>query len=93
MSNDITKNKDGYIVYNDSGTSSLTYVASEQWFPTYDRAMKEALTIVQSNIKHYKNKFELHNVMVYLDSEKLMYESHSCPCGEVIFHWRNYMSK
>lgn len=90
MSNNIAKNEDGYIVYHDSGTSPLTYGASEQWFSTYDRAMKEALTIVQSNIKHFKNNYNCYNVIVYLGSEKLMHEAHSCPCGKVIFHWRNY---
>ena len=91
MGNVNAKNEDGYIVYNDSGTSPLTYGASERWFPTYDMAMKEALTIVQSDIKHYKNKYNIYNVIVYLGSEKLMHETHSCPCGEVILHWRNYI--
>ena len=57
MSNNIAKNEDGYIVYNDSGTSPLTYGASEQWFPTYDRAMKEEQERQkQSELKQSKKK-------------------------------------
>lgn len=33
---------------------------------------------------------DYNSVIVYESSEELMHETHSCPCGRVIFDWRNY---
>ena len=33
---------------------------------------------------------DYNSVIVYEGSENLMNESHSCPCGRVVFDWRNY---
>ena len=44
--NDYTQSKDGYIVFEDGGTSPISYGATEEWFQTYDEAIKYALNIV-----------------------------------------------
>lgn len=83
-------NEDGYIVFEDSGTSPIAYGACEKWFATYDDAIEHAMNIVEKRVKEFKEHIDCNSVIVYEGSENLMSESHSCPCGRVIFDWRNY---
>lgn len=88
------ESKEGYIVFEDGGASPITYGASEQWFPTYDKAVKYALNIVSKRIKEFKDTIDFNSVIVYEGSEKLLHESHSCPEDrKVIFCWSNYYRK
>lgn len=92
--NKYTKSKEGYIVFEDGGTSPITYGASEQWFPTYDKAVKYALNIVSKRAKEFKDAIDLNSVIVYEGSEQLLHESHSYPDGrKVVFCWSNYYRK
>lgn len=82
--------KDGYIVFEDSGTSPIAYGACEKWFSTYDEAIEHAMNIVKKRAKEFKEHIDCNSVIVYEGSENLMSESHSCPCGRIVFDWRNY---
>ena len=89
--NKYSENKEGYIVFEDGGTSPIAYGASEKWFATYDKAMEYALSIVNKRVDEFKNIFDLNSVIVYEGSEKLLHESHSSPGdGRVAFCWSNY---
>lgn len=88
--NKLAKSKDGYIVFDDSGTSPIAYGAAEKWFPTYDEAIRYALDIVNRRIEEYKEVYDCNSVIVYEGVEQIIHETHSCPCGNVIFSWRNY---
>ena len=88
--NKYTQNEDGYIVFEDGGTSSLAYGACEKWFQTYDEAIKYALSIVTERTEEYKNRFNWNSVIVYEGAERLIHEFHSCPCGRVVFYWMNH---
>lgn len=89
--NKYTENKEGYIVFEDSGTSPISYGASEKWFPTYDEAIKYALNTINKRVKEIKDFFDLNSVVVYEGSEKLLHETHSCPANRiVVFCWSNY---
>ena len=50
--NKYTENKEGYIVFEDGGTSPISYGASEKWFPTYDEERKDALDKVKAAEKN-----------------------------------------
>lgn len=91
--NELAQNKDGYMVFEDSGTCPLAYGANENWFATYDEAIKSALDKVKENCESFKERFNCNSVMVYEGSEKLRHESHSIPCGRVVFAWSNYYRK
>lgn len=39
--NELTQGKDGYIVFDESGTCALAYGAAEKWFKTYDEVKKD----------------------------------------------------
>ena len=80
--------KDGYIVFEDSGTSPIAYGACKKWFPTYDEAINYAIDIVKKMTEDFKEHVDYNSVIVYEGSENLMNESHSCPCGRVVFDWR-----
>lgn len=80
----------GYIVFEDGGTCPIAYGASEKWFPTYDAAMKYAMSIVTKRVAELKGCGDCNSVIVYEGGEELMHKSHSCPCGRVVFEWRNY---
>ena len=82
--------KDGYIVFHDSGTSPIAYGACEKWFESYDKAIKHAMSIVKARVEEFKEHIDCNSVIVYEGSEELMHETHSCPCGRVVFDWRNY---
>ena len=84
------QNKSGYIVFEDGGTCPIAYGASEKWLPTYDAAMKYAMGIVTKRIEELKGCVDYNSVIVYEGGEELMHKSHSCPCGRVVFEWRNY---
>ena len=88
--NKYIQSEDGYIVFEDGGTSPIAYGAAEEWFSTYDEAIKYALKIVTKRAEDYKEKFDLNTVIVYEGSKNLKYESHSCPCGRVVFYWMNH---
>lgn len=89
--NKYTENKEGYIVFEDGGTSPISYGASEKWFPTYDEAIKYAINTVNRRVKEIKDFFDLNSVIVYKGSEKLLHENHSCPGDRrVVFCWSNY---
>ena len=92
--NKYVESTEGYIVYEDGGTSPIAYGASEEWFATYDEAIEYALSIVSKRIKDFKDIIDLNSVIVYEGSEKLLHESHSCPgSGRVVFCWSNYYRK
>ena len=84
------ENEEGYIVFEDGGTSPIAYGASEKWFAAYDKAMEYALSIVNKRVEEFKNVFDLNSVIVYVGSEKLLHESHSPGDGRVVFCWSNY---
>ena len=88
--NDYTQSKDGYVVFEDEGTSPIAYGACEKWFHTYDEAIEYALSIVTKRTEEYKKRFDWNSVIVYEGAESLMHESHSCPCGRVVFYWMNH---
>ena len=46
--------KDGYIVFEDSGTSPIAYGACEKWFATYDKAIEYAMNIVKTRVEDFK---------------------------------------
>lgn len=46
--NKYIQNPNGYIVFEDGGTSPIAYGASEEWFPTYDEAIAYAMDIVKN---------------------------------------------
>lgn len=81
---------DGYIVFEDGGTSLIACGASEKWFPTYDAAIEYALNIVNKRVKEFKNIIDFNSVVVYEGSEKILHDIHSCPCGRIVFNWTNY---
>ena len=82
--------EDGYIVFEDGGTSPIAYGDCEKWFATYDKAIKYAMNVVKERVAEFKEHIDYNSVVVYEGSEKLLHESHSCPCGRVVFDWRNY---
>lgn len=84
------ESKDGYIVFEDGGTNPISYGACEKWFPTYDEAIKYAMDIVKERVRSYKDRIDCNSVIVYEGAEKLMHESHFCPCGRIVFYWMNH---
>lgn len=80
----------GYIVFEDGGTSPITYGASEKWFSTYDYAMKYAMDIVANRVKESKWQTDCNSVVVYEGESDLIHKSHSVPCGRVVFNWSNW---
>lgn len=84
------KSKIGYIVYEDSGTSLMNYGACEKWFSTYDEATIYAIRVVRQRVSQFKDIVDYNSVIVYEGSKELLKETHSVPCGRVIFEWRNY---
>ena len=81
--------KDGYIVFEDSGTSPIAYGACEKLFAAYDKAIEYAMSIVKTRVEEFKEYIDYNSVIVYEGSEELLHETHSCPCGRVVFDWRN----
>ena len=88
--NGYIENKDGYIVFDDSGICPLAYGANEKWFQTYDEAMEYALSIVKNIVGGYKERTDLNSVIVCEGSASLLQESHAFPCGRTVFCWSNY---
>lgn len=85
-----TQNPDGYIVFEDGGTSPIAYGASEKWFQTYDDAIAYAMDIVKKRTESIKNFLDCNSVIVYEGEESILHKSHSCPCGRVVFSWNNW---
>lgn len=85
-----TRNPDGYIVYEDSGTSPMNYGACEKWFRTYDEATNYAIRVVRQRVNEFKDVVDCNSVIVYEGAKELLKESHSVSCGRVVFEWRNY---
>ena len=89
-----TESKEGYIVFEDGGASPIAYGASEEWFHTYDEAIKYALNIVRKRTEEFKDVIDLNSVIVYEGPEELLHKSHSCPDkGRVVFCWSNYYKR
>ncbi len=84
------ESKDGYIVFEDSGTNPIAYGAAEKWFSTYDEAIKYAMGIVKEKVELYKDVIDWNSVIVYEGAESLIHKNHSCPCGKVVFYWINH---
>ena len=80
----------GYIVLDEDGWDSFSYGASEKWFPNYDGAMAYAMEIVRQNAESYEKKYVPSAVIIYEGDEDILHQTHSCPCGRVVFEWRNY---
>lgn len=85
-------NPEGYIVFEDGGTCPIAYGAFEEWFPTYDEAMKKAIKIVSDKLEAIKEVLDCNSVIVYEGSEDYLHKSHAIPPdGErVVFYWTNY---
>lgn len=88
--NDITNSAKGYIVFEDGGINPIEYGASEKWFPTYDKAISYAIELVSTRTKELKSHVCANSVIVYEAEEPTLRESHSVPCGRVVFQWSNY---
>lgn len=88
------QSQEGYIVFEDGGTSPLAYGASEKWFQTYDKAMSYAMSIVRKRVEELKTQLDFNSVIVYEGSEEFLHQSHSIPDGHrVVFEWRNYSKR
>lgn len=83
------ENLDGYIVFENVWTSSITCRASEKWFPTYDDAVEYAMDIVRKRTEEFKTRIDRSYVIIYEGKETLLYGLHSYPCGRVVFSWTN----
>lgn len=88
--NKYIQNPSGYIVFEDGGTSLITYGASEKWFPTYDKAINYAIDAVKKRTEECKNRIDYNTVIVYEGEEAILHQSHSCPAGKVVFSWSNW---
>lgn len=84
------QNHDGYIVFEDGGIDPFSYGAAEQWFPSYDEAVQYALETVAKRAEEFKDRIDCNSVIVYEGSKELLHKGHTCPCGTVVFEWRNY---
>lgn len=86
------ENPEGYIVFEDGGTSPLAYGASEEWFSTYNEAVKKAMKIVSDRLEMIKEQLDCNSVIVYEGSEEILRSSHSIPPQDkrVVFYWTNY---
>lgn len=73
------ENPEGYIVFEDGGTSPLAYGASEEWFSTYNEAVKEAMKIVSDRLEMIKEQLDCNSVIVYEGSKEILRSSHSIP--------------
>lgn len=84
------ENKAGYIVFEDGGTSLLTYGGAEDWFPTYDDAVSYAMGVVTKRVSQLKDYLDYNSVIVYEGGKELIHTTHGIPCGRVVFQWSNY---
>lgn len=86
------ESEEGYIVFEDGGTSPIAYGASEKWFSTYDEATKYALNILKRRVQEFKEIIDLNSVIIYEGPEAILHESHSFPPkgSRVVFCWSNY---
>lgn len=83
---------EGYIVYEDGGTSPIAYGASEEWFQTYDEAICYAISIMKKRVEEFKKYNDCNSVVVYEGSKDLLRQTHSSPSGRVVFYWNNFKS-
>lgn len=74
--------KSGYIVFTGGGSCPVAYGACEEWYPTYDAAMENAMSCV--------GKPGYDEILVYEGEEELMHGTHIVPVGEAIFSWYSY---
>ena len=88
--NELTQSKDGYIVFDESGTCALAYGAAEKWFKTYDEAINYALEKVTKNCALFKERIDFNSVIVYEGSEEFMHGTHTIPYEKVLFWWKNH---
>ena len=88
--NELTQSKDGYIVFDESGTCALAYGAAEKWFKTYDEAINYALEKVTKNCELFKERIDFNSVIVYEGSEEFMHGTHTIPYEKVLFWWKNH---
>lgn len=86
------ENPEGYIAFEDGGTSPLAYGASEEWFSTYNEAVKKAMKIVSDRLEMIKEHFDCNSVIVYEGSKEHLHRSHEIPLKDkkVVFYWTNY---
>ena len=86
------ENPEGYIVFRDGGTCPIAYGAFEEWFPTYDEAMKKAMKIVSDKLEAIKEVLDCNSVIVYEGSKEHLHRSHEIPLKDknVVFYWTNY---
>lgn len=87
------QNPGGYIVFEDGGTSPISYGASEEWFPTYDKAIAYAVSLVKERTKNFKDCVDFNSVIVYEGEETILHQTHSVPLGRVVFSWNNYSQR
>lgn len=79
----------GYVVFQDGG-AGIWCGASEEWYATYEEAMKEAMRILEERIHTPREGCNIGSVIVYKAEKSLLYESHFAPDGEVVFYWNNF---
>lgn len=86
------ENPEGYIVFRDGGTCPIAYGAFEEWFPTYDEAIKKAMKIVSDKLETIKEVLDCNSVIVYEGSKEHLHRSHEIPLKDkkVVFYWTNY---
>nr|DAE77770.1 MAG TPA: hypothetical protein [Bacteriophage sp.] len=88
--NELTQSKDGYIVFDESGTCPLAYGAAEKWFKTYDEAIAYAMDKVAKNCELFKGRIDFNSVIVYEGSEEFMHSTHAIPREKILFWWKNH---
>ena len=79
----------GYTIFKDGAINPIAYHYSEKWFPTYNKAISYAMSIV-SKVSQLNERFDCSSVSVYEGGEELMDAFHSYLRNEVVFQWRNH---
>ena len=75
--------KDGYIVFEDSGTSPIAYGACEKWFSTYDEAIEYATNIVKKRTKEFKEHIDCNSVIVFVLTNLSIYSRASIRFSQI----------
>lgn len=83
--NEYAQSKDGYCVFCECGLHQpITYNAGEDWFPTYDEAMKFAIQHIIEYTESFKTRYDKNRVRVY-EGKKFSF----CNDSVVVFDWNN----
>lgn len=85
-SKNMKKNNVGFMVFEDSGNSPLSYGACEKWFAKYERAVNYALKVIKKNT--YKNEYC--SVMIYELPKEQINKTREILVGNIKFYWTNH---